>query len=698
MSFIKFSLPSSTYSVSFRKPDNHLDEAERQARRQREQALPAGASVKTILKGTIKFKKTPRQRELEAAGRAVNQRRDSANEVDAAAAGANRDNGSSSSEASVNFNNLLGRWTYQDGIGDQETVGRVATATALLNGTAEFAPSADGRNAIRVTVGSDVFVPEDHRIALANLGIVIVRASAESGSNVPAGLSAPKTQSVPNPTNPDPDNARVGNVEVRPNINFNRGDPSRTTSKPFLHIQKWMAEERITNEETSHRQMLVDRYTQGLLSGERFDLDVSDLRRLTSLPALRKTVKSITVTRGQFAQDIIKALRRTGILITEREPGSVWGPTFAGTQLVPASQSGVGAADTDAATAAATAAVPGSNRDLLRAVLDSWVYAEDDGEAQYRFNAAQDLMQQVADADLSQGEGNTLRLRIAADVGLPQDLEIAFNVRGITVDRLPAAGGSGTAGVARSERLPDSVQPQVGSESIGINAGRVSPKPEDNPGVRRTVVLRGLPRQYRSLLSAWFEEAGVPAEEVARRRQSGDEIVGLIRQTSREARENSGNTNLDLRNLGDFSSPPPIPTNAKVVTVRPEQFPERHLQALRNLGVTIEVREASALTATERDNWFAHLQSWASLGSERESVDRTRAGTRILAFLEQGNLNQTLDLSGLNISDLPGNLFPNEDTSRYVRSVNLHSTGVHAAILDFLQANGIALSIDSARK
>lgn len=337
---------------------------------------------------------------------------------------------------------------------------------------------------------------------------------------------------------------------------------------------------------------------------------------------------------------------------------------------------------------------PISDRNKLRTALNSWVYTDNinEVESSSRFNVAQNLMRRVADADLSQREGGELCLRIAADVDLPENLATALRSSGISIERLSAAGSSRNTGNVQGGYGSSSVLPQHEPNSSEMNTSPVGLNPEDNSGGKTLFIMRLSPNIYRRGFSAWCAETGVSMEEVERRRQSAATLVDLATQVTRAAQTSSGSTNFDLRSLENFSSPPPIPTTASVVTVKPDQFPEPHLAALRNLGVTIEVREASALTIAERNSWVTHLQGWASLGGEREADDRATAGTRILAFLDRRNLHETLDLSGLNISDLPGNLFPNEDTSRYVRSVNLHNTRVHAAILDFLQANGIALS------
>lgn len=403
MSFIKFSYGPSIYSVSFRKPDRLLGQSELAARQQREHGLPAGTTVTTILKGWVKVKETPQQRELRTAARAANQRRGSANGLDATA----------------------------------------------------------------------------------------VRAGAESGSNASTTLSL-RPQSMQKRLGRD--NTALNEAGIRPNNSFAVPASSPTTSDIFPPVQTWLNQERISNNEMIQRRTLIDRCFKGINSGEKFDLDVSDLLELSSLPASAKKARNITVQKEQFPPDIINALGTAGVHVIELEPGSVPGSTSAETQRVPASRNGVD----DARPDTATDAVPMSNRDRLGAALNSWMNAEitDAAEVDSRSNVAQNLMRQVADADLSRGRRNTLRLRITADVNLPTSLAAALGVAGISIDRIPAAGSSGTGGGVQGESRPYPIEGQGEPGPTGINAGGDSRKIEGNPDVHRPTVRRRSRERY----------------------------------------------------------------------------------------------------------------------------------------------------------------------------------------------------------
>jgi hypothetical protein len=603
MSFIKFSYGPSIYSVSFRKPDRLLGQSELAARQQREQGLPAGTTVTTTLKGWVKVKETPRQRQLQTAARAANQLREAAGE----------------------------------------------------------------------------------------LGATAVRAGAESGSNASTALSL-RPQSMQNPPRPGRDKTALNEAGIRSNTPSAVPASSPTTSDIFPRVQTWLNQKPISDNEPIQRRTLIDRCFNGINSGKEFDLDMSDLLELSSLPAPVTKARNIKVRNEQFTPDIINALGTAGVHVIELEPGSVPGSAPAETQRVPASRSGVD----DAHPNTATDAVPMSNRDRLGAALNSWINAENTDAAEFdsRSNVAQNLMKQVADADLSRGRRNKLRLRITADINLPASLAAALGVAGISIDRIPAAGSSGTGGGVQGESRPYPIEGQGEPGLTGINAGGDSTGIEGNPDVHGPTVPRSSKKErYLKSFDAWCEEEKVPHEEVTRRRQSYNELKKTLIEFLREVKKNPGHPNLDLRNLENFSSLPPILKMVSRLTVRPNQFPEAGLQFLRGAGITIDVREASALTASERDSWIGYLQAWTNLGNEEvERKDRATAGTRILAFLEKGNLNETLELSGLNISDLPNDLCPAKNPTKFVQSVNLSGTNIPEAITDFLRANGITFS------
>lgn len=597
-------------SFTLQRPDFLLSPEDKAARREREQQLPAEQRPTRIL-GVLKLRKPIMQSRLQ----------------DALAR---------SSDPLAGIPQVLHRWAAEDSRHkpDSQTCQQIVQAlTTAINSPGVYR---DESNTLCVPLNTDFNLPQSLLLELGSAGVKVIRPDTRKSSGAPVDPIAtgsghisdkptalPKAPiMVPKPSGGDGGNAVKSPTQGAPTSPASI--PARLTGaqriKADALLNRWKDEPAITNEERAQRTRLVQLIHQGLDSGGNIDLSLIGLGKLRSLPALPEPVTEITLRPQDFSKEFLDELgKRKGLRIIE-----------VGAENTPVRQ------PVSAANETTGGMVPMTNSDEIRSqlrnVLVSWATANDidAGESELRMEIATQLTRSLSKADPAYADG-TYQIPVAENLSISDDQMASLASSGIRILRtVPAmssvASGSGTplppTGVASSSSgasniasgaqirrrplpvppRPSSMQtPRTPSPTFGAQtpvaaqvpraqgAGSSSSSRAGTPPATteqaRSPVMRPLITVFGPALASWSSDSTIGEEERARRQGAAREV--RTRQRGRQ--------HLDLSDIGNFSSLPPIPHTISQVTTSPGQFPEEDLSALRSLGVHVLVSDERTL-------------------------------------------------------------------------------------------------------